>query len=124
MEAPTVEHLPPVTIEFLRIVNGVEAARLCCADCNAVHVVPWEELGLPDDTPFPPPEGLWTCGLCRGTHVTAEPEWPSIVARERTVPVEDFVAPTPSSTASMDSGEPTFSLRHRLDAIMSRLGKS
>lgn len=124
MEAPKVEQLPPVTIEFLRIVNGVEGARLCCKDCNAVHAMSWDYLGLPDDTPFPPPEGFWTCGLCGGKHVTAEPEWPYNVQPEKTVPVDDDMAVSPSSTAPVDSQNSVASMRDQLESVMLRLRKS
>ncbi len=122
MEAPKVEHLPPVTIEFLRIVNGVEGARLCCRDCNAVHVMSWEDLGLPEETPFPPPEGFWTCGLCGGKHVTAEPEWP-FVALPETV-IDDDASISPSTTEHADGETSVSSIRAQLDLLMVRLGKS
>ncbi len=124
MEPSKVERLPPVTIEFLRIVNGVEAARLCCKDCNAVHAMSWDYLGLPDNTPFPPPEGFWTCSLCGGKHVTAEPEWPLRWTHADETPVEQSAAPTPSSTATANTEDTASSLRSRLDAIMSRFDKT
>lgn len=122
MNAPMVERLPPVTIEFLRIVNGVEATRLSCMDCNEIHVMSWEEIGLPDDTPFPPPEGFWKCGSCGGANVTAEPEWPFVAARVRQSPVEDVVDP-PANDLSADGKEIAADLRDQPDAIMVRLGK-
>ena len=123
MDLPQIERLPPVTIEFLRIVNGVEAARLCCRDCNAVHVMSWEELGLPDKMPFPPPGRLWTCSLCGGTQVTAEPEWPF----SPTEVSESFKEPaTPSLSVSADEEDqdPSSAIRNQLDALLSRLGKT
>lgn len=119
MEAPGFGPLPPVTIEFLRVVNGVEAARLCCRDCNSVHVVPWEDLGLPEDTPFPPSEPLWTCGLCGGADVSAEPEWPLGSTRANVSSVAHVASPTPSIPANVGTEISASSLRNRLDAIMS-----
>lgn len=121
MEVPNVERLPPVTIEFLRVVNGVEAARLSCKDCKAVHVVPWKELGLPDDMPFPPAEGLWKCGLCGGTHVNAAPEWPIASAHQQVAPIEEIGAPLPSSEAGSErEDDETLPLRDRLEVLMAR----
>lgn len=123
MEIFKVERLPPVTIEFLRIVHSVEGVRLCCRDCNTVNVLPWEELGLEDQTQFPPADEIWECGLCGGTNVTAEPEWPFIAVREQRALFEDTVSSSLSSAVDVDGEEPAFSLRVRLDAIMYRLSE-
>ena len=124
METPKVARVPPVTIEFLRIVNRVEAARLCCEDCKATHVVPWDALGLPDDTPFPPLERLWKCELCGGTHVTAEPEWPHASKPERTASIEDIAAPSSASTMNVESGDAAHTaFRGRMELLMSRFVK-
>jgi hypothetical protein len=118
MEAPAIERLSPVTIEFLRVVNGVEAARLSCGDCKAAHVVTWDELGLPDDTPFPPPEELWKCGRCGGTHVSATPEWPVASTHQHAAPIDEVAEPSPSNDESEE--DDTSPLRDELEVLMAR----
>lgn len=117
---PKVERLPPVTVAFLRIVRGVEAVRLQCEACKAVHVAPWADLGLPYDSPFPPMGTTWKCSLCGGTHITATAELTTAPKGENTAPIET-AAP---DTAADDNGAIPSELRERLEAVMARLGKA
>ena len=76
METPKIDRMPPPTIEFRRLVNGITEAQIACQDCGASKIVPLAELGLPDTTPFPPEGSVGTCGACGSDHVTAAPVWP------------------------------------------------
>lgn len=124
MMIPKVERLPPVTVEFLRIVRGVEAVRLRCGGCGAVHVAPWVDLGLSDDSPFPPAGKVWRCGRCGGTDIAATPEPSAERERGTAAPAEGAPPLAPPATVTTDFGAISPELRERLEAVMARLGEA
>ena len=122
MLTPKVERLPPVTIEFLRVVGGVETVRLHCDGCKAVQVASWADLGLPDASPFPPTWKTWKCSKCGETDVVATPEWP-VEAKRATVTLPESTIPTePQYTLSDGMGAITPDLRDHLESMLARLG--
>lgn len=124
MLTPKVERLPPVTVEFLRIVRGVETVRLQCEGCNAVHAVAWADLGLPDDSPFPPAGKTWRCSRCGGTEIIATPQWPVEPKREGVAPPETAIPHDLRNVMTEAPGAITPELRERLAAMLARLGPS
>lgn len=119
---PKVERLPPVTIEFLRVVQGVEAVRLQCVGCKSVHVAPWADLGLSNDSSFPPSGTTWMCSTCGGTDITATPEWPAEPKREGEALTEAVAPPGFRDAVADDQGAISPELRERLEAMLARLG--
>ena len=67
--------------------QGVTATRVFCASiyCGWVVVVDFDDLGLPNDTPFPEitRSRTWKCQRCRCTESTAMPDWRSLLKVER-----------------------------------------
>lgn len=124
MLTPKVEPLPPVTVEFLRIVHGVEAVRLQCEDCKTVHIVSWADTGLADSSHFPPPGRLWRCGLCGQTDITATPEWPVFVKDDGGSPLHTSADPKPEELGAEDAGLVSPELRDQLQAALERLVKA
>lgn len=121
---PTVEPLPPVTVEFLRIVQGVDAVRLRCEGCEAVRITSWANLGLLDDAPFPPAGAAWKCGMCGGADIAVTPEWPIEAKRDGEVPAEAMIPSDPQNAVPENRGAISPALRDRLEAMMARLGKA
>ena len=70
--------VPHPTIGFLKS-QGIEHARVFCADiwCGHMVVVAFEDLGLPDKTPFPEirTRRRWVCERCTGSEVSVMPDW-------------------------------------------------
>lgn len=123
MLTPKVERLPPVTVEFLRIVRGVEAVRLRCEGCKAVQVTTWGDLGLPNDAPFPPSGAAWKCGMCGGTKIVATPELPVDLKDQGELPIVTTTSPEAQGVETDDRGAISPALRERLEAMVARLGK-
>lgn len=124
MLTPEVERLPPVTIEFLRVVCGVEAVHLACRGCDAVHVAPWADLGLPDGSPFPPAGRIWRCGRCGATDIAATLEPPAGSGACVALPRGTAIPPVASYAATDDFGAVSPELRGRLDAIVAQLSRA
>ncbi len=123
MLIPEVERLPPVTIEFLRVVCGVEAVHLGCRGCEAVHVAPWADLGLPDGSPFPPARGIWRCGPCGGTDISVTLESPAGLEADVAMLSGTAVPSTASDVSTEDFGVVSPELRGRLEAIVAQLSR-
>ncbi len=72
------EPIAPPTIGYLKE-QGVVSARVFCASifCGHMVVVGFDDIGLPDDTPFPAIQNRrqWTCQRCRGREVSVMPHW-------------------------------------------------
>ena len=70
---------PPPTIGFLRQENGIRGVRVYCAglNCGRMQAITFNELGLPDETPFPEiaRRRRWFCVGCRSRQVTCMPDW-------------------------------------------------
>jgi hypothetical protein len=71
--------LPPPTIRHLRDISRLDAVLLSCNRCAAAQSIPWADLGLPDETPFPAiaKSRAWQCQRCDGTDIGAMPDWRS-----------------------------------------------
>ncbi len=78
MDREARNNAPPPTIAYLRG-QGVTGARVTCrnAACGRSVTVPFDKMGLPDDTPFPQIARLrkWVCQKCKGRQVSVMPEW-------------------------------------------------
>lgn len=71
-------NVPPPTIAYLRS-QGVMGARVSCrnAECGRTVTVPFDRMGLAEDTPFPQIARLkrWVCQQCKGCTVSVMPDW-------------------------------------------------
>ena len=78
MDREARNNAPPPTIAYLRT-QGVVGARVSCrnADCGRAVTVPFDKIGLPEDTPFPQIARLrkWVCQQCKGRQVSVMPDW-------------------------------------------------
>ena len=78
----------PPTIGFLKG-QGVTATRVFCASiyCGRMAVMAFDDLGLPDETPFPSIKNRrrWSCERCGNHEVSVMPSWrdPRAVQAER-----------------------------------------
>ena len=85
---PKPSPVAPPTIGFLKS-QSVTATRVFCASiyCGRMVVVGFDDLGLPDETPFPSIKARrrWTCQRCGDREVSVMPNWrdPSAVHAER-----------------------------------------
>ncbi len=76
------------TIAYLRS-QGVTGARVSCRNVERGRsvTVPFDRMGLPDDTPFPQIARArkWVCQKCKGRQVSVMPDWrdPRTVQAER-----------------------------------------
>ena len=70
---------PPPTVGYLRRENGVRGVRISCAGlyCGRMQVMSFDDLGLPDETPFPKIASRcrWVCIGCGSGEVTCMPDW-------------------------------------------------
>ena len=79
---------PPPDIAYLRR-QGVVGARISCKGehCGRTVTVPFDKIGLPEDTPFPQIARLrkWVCQKCGSREVSVMPDWrdPRTVQEER-----------------------------------------
>ncbi len=78
MDREARNNAPPPTIATLRN-QGVIGVRVCCrnANCGRAVTVPFEKIGLPEDTPIPQIARLrrWVCQKCGGRQVSVMPDW-------------------------------------------------
>ena len=78
MDREARNHAPPPTIAYLRG-QGVMGARVSCrnTDCSRTVTVPFDKMGLPEDTPFPQIARLrkWICAKCGGRQISVMPDW-------------------------------------------------
>ena len=121
MMTPKIEPLPPETIEFLRVVRGVETIRFQCNGYMAVQVASWADLGLPEDSPFPPLGKAWKCSRCGRTEITATPHWPTDAKHEIEAPAETVRPPDTQDTITEAPGAISPELRGRLQDMLARL---
>lgn len=77
MPQPPDAPAPPPTIAYLRDVNGVPGLLLSCLKCGVAQRLTWDDLELPDSTPFPRVRTSrpWQCQRCGGTKIAAMPDW-------------------------------------------------
>ncbi len=72
MDREARNNAPPPTIAYLRG-QGVTGARVSCrnVDCGRSVTVPFDNMGLPEGTPFPQIARLrkWVCQSCKGRQV-------------------------------------------------------
>ncbi len=86
--APKPSPVAPPTIGFLKG-QGITATRVFCASiyCGRMVVVDFDDLGLPNHTPFSEIRNRrrWTCQRCGNREVSVMPNWrdPSAVQAER-----------------------------------------
>ena len=82
------EPVAPPTIGFLKS-QSIEAARVFCASiyCGRMVVMAFDDIGLPDHTPFPAikTQRRWACQRCGNREVSLMPNWrdPRAVQAER-----------------------------------------
>ena len=87
-QAPKRDPIAPPTIAHLRS-QGVKSARVFCGSnwCGHMVVIPFDDLGLSDLTPFPDIRNhrRWVCQRCGGREVSVMPDWrdPQVVQAER-----------------------------------------
>ncbi len=76
---------PPPSIAYLRHENGIRGVRVYCAGlhCGRVQVITFDELGLPESTPFPDiaTRRRWLCIGCGSLQVSIMPDWPDPTRR-------------------------------------------
>jgi hypothetical protein len=74
-----VNAIAPPDIKYLRDVSRLDAVLLSVNRCAAAQPVPWADLDLPDETPFPAvaKSRVWQCQRCEGTDIGAMPDWRS-----------------------------------------------
>ena len=86
---PKPEAPAPPTIGFLRG-QGLTSARIFCASiyCGRMVVMAFDDIGLPDSTPFPAikERRRWACQRCGNREITVMPDWrdPREVQPQRT----------------------------------------
>ena len=89
MDRETRNNRPPPDIAYLRG-QGVVGARITCkgTDCGRTVTVTFDQIGLPEDTPFPQiaRRRRWVCQKCGSREVSVMPDWrdPRTVQAERT----------------------------------------
>ena len=70
--------IAPPTIAHLRG-QGLKGARVFCGSiyCGRMIVIPFEDIGLSDSTPFPAikTHRRWTCQRCGSREVSVMPDW-------------------------------------------------
>ena len=77
---------PPPTIAYLRQQNGIKGVRISRAglNCGRMQEMSFDELGLPDETPFPElaTRRRWLCTGCASREVGVMPDWPDPRSRQ------------------------------------------